>query len=313
MTGSLKNGEFRVVSEDEGGVLYVVATPIGNLQDITHRALSVLQEVELVAAEDTRRAQKLFKRYGINNKLKSYHDHNKENVTPHLMKHLQNGSDIALISEAGTPAISDPGFYLVRQARQARIEVLTIPGPSAAVAALSISGLPTDAYFFAGFPPRGEKLHQFLQEVALLDCSLVFYESPKRLIRTLEAIDEVLGKRLISISREMTKMYEETVCAFPLELADKFRSGEIELRGEFSLVVAPVDFRIISTDQEPLEDFPPLIRRSDKNHDIGQEVFKQIELLCDSGYRISEAVRTVARGHDLPRSTVYDAFIKYSD
>ncbi|MFO8061023.1 MAG: 16S rRNA (cytidine(1402)-2'-O)-methyltransferase [Bacillota bacterium] len=288
-----------------GGTLFVVATPIGNLDDMSPRAVSVLREVALVAAEDTRKAALLFTRHGISTPTTSFHDHNKEAMLPRLLSRLQRGQDLALISEAGTPGISDPGFYLVRAARRRDLPVMTVPGPSAVVAALSISGLPTDRFCFLGFPPRGDEIEAFLRDSALMDTSLVLYQAPGRILETLAAISRVLGQRQVSISREMTKIYEETVVGTPSSLAEHYRHHPESLRGEFTLIIAPPGY---SLEEDGGGGVPPAAAP-----EIADVVAKQIVLLVDAGYRPADAARIVARGHRLPRSEVYRAYLDMSE
>ncbi len=296
------NGQDR---GEQVGRLYVVATPIGNLDDISIRAVDTLRGVHLVAAEDTRAAAVLFDRHGISTPTTSYHDHNKEEVTPRLLAHLQSGSDLALVSEAGTPGVSDPGFYLVRKAWDAGAMVIPVPGACAAVAALSVSGLPSDRFYFAGFPPRGARLRRFLAEAASLDGSLILYESPRRVCATLAAIAEVLGERAVSLSREMTKIYEETVVNTPSVLIEHYRRHPDRLRGEFTLIVAPAGYTFSGQEADPEAD--PGVQ------DIEDVVLQQVSLLVDAGYRLADAARTVARGHGLPRSAVYRAYVGRRD
>lgn len=219
------------------GKLYIVSTPIGNLEDITLRALRTLKEVDLIACEDTRTTRKLLVRYGIEKPLVSYHEHNELEKSKELVSLLAEGKSIALVSDAGTPSVSDPGYRLVELASENGIDVLSIPGPSAAVSALSVSGLPTSAFAFFGFPPRTKKhLTDFLARIKGYPETLVFYESPNRVVKTLGAILEVFGDRNISVCREMTKLYEETLrgrVSTVLEALEK-RSG---IKGEVTIVV----------------------------------------------------------------------------
>lgn len=219
------------------GKLYIVSTPIGNLEDITLRALRVLKEVDLVACEDTRTTRKLLLRYGIEKPLLSYHEHNEIEKSKELVSLLIEGKNLALVSDAGTPCISDPGYRLVKLASESGIDVLSIPGPSSVVSALSVSGLPTSAFAFFGFPPRTKKhLADFLRRFKGYPETLVFFESPKRVVKTLRAISEVLGDRSISLSREMTKLYEETIRGRVSEvLRELEKRGEV--KGEVTIVI----------------------------------------------------------------------------
>jgi len=193
------------------GRLFIVSTPIGNLEDITLRAKRVLGEVDLVAAEDTRRTGRLLAHLGLRKPMVSYHDFNKEKRTPELISRLLRGEDVALVSDAGTPGISDPAYYLVVRAVEEGIEVVPVPGPTAFVAALVVSGLPTDRFTFEGFlPHRASRRRKRLEELKGETRTMIFYESPHRISETLKDILEVLGDRRASLSRELTKRHEET-------------------------------------------------------------------------------------------------------
>lgn len=192
------------------GTLYVVATPIGNLEDITLRALRVLKEVALIAAEDTRHTRKLLERYGIETPLTSFHQHTGEGKRRALIERLLQGDSIALVTDAGTPGISDPGGVLVAEAHAAGVPVVPVPGPSALTALLSVSGLPAHRFRFEGFVPRKEGARrQFFESLRDADMTVVFYESPHRLLKTLQTACEVLGDRTVVVGRELTKQYEE--------------------------------------------------------------------------------------------------------
>ncbi len=219
------------------GRLYVVATPIGNLEDITLRALRVLKEVDLIACEDTRHTAKLLSHFGISKPRESFHEHNEVARTPRFLEFLRNGKNVALVSDAGTPLISDPGYHLVAQCRKEGIEVTPIPGPAAAVAALAGSGLPTDSFFFVGFlPARKEARKRRLEEVASVPATLVFYESPHRLLASLEDMISVLGRRQTCLVREITKVHEEWLRGDLREVLDVLQARD-QIRGEITLVV----------------------------------------------------------------------------
>ena len=192
------------------GTLFIVATPIGNLEDITPRALRVLGEVDLIACEDTRHTRALLNRFGIKAKTISYHEHNERERAEELCEFLEAGSNIAIVSDAGTPLISDPGFRIVSAATKRGIQVIPIPGPAAFVAALIASGLPTDQFFFAGFlPARATARRAMLEELRAISATLVFYEAPHRIARTLKDALNVLGDRTAAVARELTKLHEE--------------------------------------------------------------------------------------------------------
>ena len=219
------------------GHLVVVATPIGNLEDLSPRARDALAEVDLVACEDTRRTGRLLARIGLKKRLISLHQHNERQRLPGLLEELSRGRSVALASDAGTPLLSDPGYLLVRQAVAAGVKVEAVPGPSAVLAALVVSGLPPYPFTFAGFPPpRGGKRRAFYRRFAALDHTLVFFESPHRLLASLEDAVETLGDRPAAVARELTKRYEEVLRGSLRALQEELaaRSG---LKGEFTLVV----------------------------------------------------------------------------
>ncbi|MFQ5903829.1 MAG: 16S rRNA (cytidine(1402)-2'-O)-methyltransferase [Candidatus Binatia bacterium] len=218
------------------GTLYIVASPIGNLEDITLRALRVLKEVDLIAAEDTRHTKKLLVHYGIATPLTSYHQHNEKARSVSLVHRLSSGCRIALISDAGTPILSDPGFKLVQGAIHAGIPVVPIPGPSALTTVLGASGLPTDRFVFEGFlPARKSERREMLRELREEQRTLVFYEAPHRVKESLQDLLEVLGNRQVVLGREMTKIHEEFIRGSVSELAAQAKVKE--WRGEMTLVV----------------------------------------------------------------------------
>ena len=218
------------------GTLYVIGTPIGNLADLTYRAETTLKAVDLIAAEDTRISRKLLGHYKISTPLVAYHDNNEINQAKKLVDKLITGNSIAIISDAGTPGISDPGYRIVNLASKENIEVVTIPGPSAVTAALSVSGIPTDHFYFEGFlpPKKGRKTRFELLES--LPATVVIFESPQRVIRTLEDIHHYWGDRIISVCRELTKMYEETFLGTITDAEIYFSKSKP--KGEFVLLVA---------------------------------------------------------------------------
>lgn len=218
------------------GSLYLVGTPIGNLEDMTMRAIRMLKEVDLIAAEDTRQTRKLLSHFDIHTRLVSYHEHNKEASGPELIRLLLGGQSIALVSDAGLPAISDPGADLVREAIEHDIAVIPIPGANAALSALIMSGLPTDSFLFAGFPPREKKsLQKKLAELSAASSTLLFYESPHRIKKTLSGMLETLGDRRIAVIRELTKKHEEAIRGTISECIAWF--DEHQPLGEFCIVV----------------------------------------------------------------------------
>lgn len=219
--------------------LYLVATPIGNLEDLTFRALRILKEVPLIAAEDTRTSRTLLGKYQIETPQTSYHDHNKDRKTSQLLDHL-NTQDLALISDAGTPAINDPGFLLVQAALREGHEIIPIPGPSAPITALSASGLPTDRFLYLGYLPRKSSARQeLLNQIADLPWTLICLESPHRLLDALADCQAVLGDREITVARELTKLHEELVRGSITKARSHFQ--ERAPKGEITLVIAGAD------------------------------------------------------------------------
>jgi 16S rRNA (cytidine1402-2'-O)-methyltransferase len=219
------------------GTLYLVATPIGNLEDITHRAVRVLAEADVVACEDTRRTRVLLERFGIRTKTVSYHEHNERERADELCALIEEGRNVAVVSDAGTPGVSDPGFRVVRAAIERGIAVVPIPGAAAFVAALVASGLPTDEFYFGGFlPARRHARRARLEQARALPATLVFYESPHRLAESLADAREVLGEREAAVARELTKLHEEFARGRLGELAARF-GGEQAARGEIVLVI----------------------------------------------------------------------------
>ena len=218
------------------GVLYIVATPIGNLEDLSLRALRILKEVDLIAAEDTRHTRILLSHYDIRTPLSSYHEHNEKAQAPRLVERLQRGENIALVSDAGTPAISDPGFRLVVEALRADVRIIPLPGPSALATVLSASGLPTDRFVFEGFlPPKKQERETKLQALRYESRTLVFYEAPHRLKESLAAMQRILGDREIVIAREVSKVHEEFLRGSMEQVISQL--AEREVKGEITLVV----------------------------------------------------------------------------
>lgn len=223
------------------GELFIVATPIGNLKDITLRALDILKQVDLIAAEDTRHSKKLLSHYGIDTPLTSFHDYTTEAKAEHLIAKLQSGLRVALISDAGTPLISDPGYALVTKARAAGATVTPVPGACAATTALCASGLPSDRFFFEGFLPVKEQAKQRrLEALARYPHTLIFYESPRRVLATLEAFQQIFElDRLVVIARELTKNFETIHQARLAEIVDWVRADPMQQKGEFVLLLGP--------------------------------------------------------------------------
>jgi 16S rRNA (cytidine1402-2'-O)-methyltransferase len=233
--------------------LYLVATPIGNAEDVTLRALKTLRAADVIACEDTRVSAKLLARHGIERPLLAYHDHNAERVRPLLLERLRRGEVVALVSDAGTPLVSDPGFKLVRAALDAGLPVTALPGPSAALAALLLSGLPSDRFLFAGFlPPKPAARRRALGELAAVRATLVFFESAKRLAAALADMAAVLGPRPAAVARELTKLHEEVRRGNLADLWAQYREAGPP-RGELAVVVAPPEAQAPALSQAALD------------------------------------------------------------
>ena len=224
------------------GRLYIISTPIGNLSDISSRALEILSSVNLIAAEDTRVSRKLLNHYKIKNKLISYNDFNENFKAKSLLGLLKNDKNIAVISDAGTPCISDPGYRIVNMALMNNIKVISIPGATSLIAALSISGLPSDKFFFEGFLPKKKGLNKRMKILSKLDATIIIFESPKRVVKTLNKILDFMGDRVVSLCKEITKIHETTYFGRISEVLDKISQNTI--KGEFVVMVAKEGYEI---------------------------------------------------------------------
>jgi 16S rRNA (cytidine1402-2'-O)-methyltransferase len=265
------------------GTLYIVATPIWNLEDITFRAVRILREVDQIACEDTRHTRKLLDRYGISKPLVSYHEHNEQSRSVELLRELEAGKNIALVTDAGTPLISDPGYRLVKSARDHGVAVSPVPGPAASVAALSASGLPTDSFVFLGFlPPKKGQRRKVLENWKATPATLVFYEAPHRVVETLQDIADTLGPRPVVVARELTKIHEEFLRGTPAEILavlDKHPT----LKGEVTLMVGKGETPEL--DDKPLD--------------------SAVSELVEAGVPRMQALKTVARRRGLSKREVY--------
>ena len=224
------------------GKLFVVGTPIGNLADITYRAIDVLSNVEFIFAEDTRVSKKLLNHYSIDKKIYSYHDYSRDSEVVHLINILVDGSNAALISDAGTPTISDPGYRLIRQCIKKGIDVIPIPGPSAVTAALSVAGLPSDSFTFIGFLPQKKGRVKKIEQLNDIENTIIVFESPHRILKTLNQFLEILGNRQVVIGRELTKLYEEIIRGNLKEVIQ--RISDKSLKGEIVIMIGKNDDRI---------------------------------------------------------------------
>jgi 16S rRNA (cytidine1402-2'-O)-methyltransferase len=254
--------------------LHLVSTPIGNLGDITLRALETLAGVDIIACEDTRITRRLTERYGISVLLKPYHEHNAALARPKILERLAQGASIALVSDAGTPLISDPGFKLVREVCAAGHQVIALPGPSSVLAALAVAALPTDRFFFEGFlPPKETARRARLTELARVDATLVMFESGNRVEDTLHDLADIMGGRDAAICRELTKLHEEVRRAPLPELAKS--AGALETRGEFVLVIGPPAASAGIMGQDDLDD---LLRSTLKRDSVKDAVAHAVEV-----------------------------------
>ena len=272
------------------GTLYLVATPIGNLEDLTYGARRILAEVDLIACEDTRHTRHLLTHYGITTPTVSFHEHNEAARTSELLQRLQRGEDVALVSDAGTPAVSDPGYPLVREAAAAGISVVSVPGPSAVMAALTVSGLPPDRFVFLGFLPRrlGER-RRALEAAAALPWTLVLFEAPHRITAVLEDIEAVLGDRRVALARELTKKFEEVFRGTVADALGHLRAHAP--RGEFTIVV---------------EGTGETGKQKEGEADAGE----RMRALLDAGLPPAEAVQDVMRTAGLTRRQAYDLMLR---
>jgi 16S rRNA (cytidine1402-2'-O)-methyltransferase len=268
--------------------LYIVSTPIGNLEDITYRAVRVLREVSLIACEDTRHTRTLLEHYGIQKPTISYHDHNETERSPELVARMLAGESVALVTDAGTPLLSDPGYRLVSTAILNEIPVLPVPGPSAALTALAGSGLPTDAFHFGGFLPHkpGQRA-KVLEALSGEEATLVFYEAPHRILEALAAIEETLGPRAVVVARELTKVHEEFLRGTAGEIRAQLAVRE-GVKGEFTILIGKAT-------QPPPDDTP---------------VHEAVEALVSAGAPRMEAIKQVARRRGLSKREVYDQLLR---
>ena len=272
------------------GILYICPTPIGNLEDITLRTLRILKEVDLIAAEDTRHTIKLLNHYEIKKPLISYHEHNKVVKGDILIEKLKDGTNIALVTDAGMPGISDPGEDIIRLSIENRIKVIALPGATASITALVLSGLSTDKFVFEGFLPSKKKDRiKELERLKTEERTIILYEGPHRILALLEDMEEVLGNRQISISREMTKIYEETFRGTVNEALDKFMKEQP--KGEFVLIIKGAE-----------------ITKEDLYESI--TIKEHIKYYMEEGYTKKEAVKKVAELRNIPKNVVYKESIE---
>lgn len=263
--------------------LYVVATPLGNLKDITLRALETLSSVDFIWCEDKRISVRLLQAYGIQTKLFAYHEHNADDEMPQILAKLEAGASVALISDAGTPLISDPGMKLINACRENKFRLIPIPGCSAPITALCVAGLATNRFLFEGFLPNKKlKKQAIIDELKNIDATLVFFESPKRLLSSLELIAEILPDRQVTVARELTKIYEEVITLPAAEIYAEYKSRE-RIRGEIVLMIGPATTQVEVSQA-----------------DIDAALTKALAKM-----RVKEAANFVAEQFGLPKKTLY--------
>ncbi len=271
-------------------VLYIVATPIGNLEDISARALRVLGEVAVIACEDTRQTSKLLRHYGIRTPLVSYHEHNERERAEELVARLRGGQSVAVVTDGGTPLISDPGYRLVKLAAEAGVTISPIPGASALLAAVAAAGLPTDEFHFCGFlPAKSSQRRKRIEMLAGLACTLVIYEAPHRLLDCLADIVEVCYDPPVVVAREMTKMHEEFVRGPASEVLAELGRRE-QVRGEVTIIVGPARPQVEPADADALRG--------------------KVDQLVTAGARRMDAIKEVARRHGLSKREVYEVVVE---
>ena len=280
------------------GILYICGTPIGNLEDITLRALNILKKVKLIAAEDTRHTKKLLNHYRINTKATSYYEYNKFKKAPYLVEILKNGQDIALVSDAGMPGISDPGYVLIDLALRNNIKIIPVPGVSALITALIVSGLPTDKFVFEGFLPRKIKERKrYFKSIENEERTIIFYETPHRLKRALKDMLEIWGDRKIVIARELTKKYEEIIRGNLSKVLNEINTKEI--KGEITLVVQGG----IRKKENNTIDFL-------KSECIMEEYLKKLK---KQGYSSKDIIKITKEKLNIPKNLIYKKLLKIKD
>ncbi len=273
--------------------LYVIATPIGNLEDLSPRALRLLDEVDLIACEDTRHTRKLLRHFSIKTPTTSYHEHNELSKAPKLVNKLNQGNQIALVSDAGTPLLSDPGYHLIKSCRDQNISVYPIPGPMAATAALSVSGLPTDHFFFQGFLPKRVALQKKqLGKISQLKSTLVIYLSPHSALSTLQRIQEALGNRRAFLGREMTKLHENHYLGNLQDILEQIQKEKP--RGEYTLVVTGQNSAIYSRKTPTKLDIPAYVVGLQNLHGLSKK----------------DAIKRASQELNKPKREIYQQVIK---
>lgn len=276
--------------DKNSGLLYIVATPIGNLEDITLRAMRILKEVDLIAAEDTRHTRKMLNAYEISTPLISLHEHNEREKSSAVVEKIKSGMSVAYVTDAGTPCISDPGYFLVKAARAENIRVIPVPGVSAVITALSVAGIPADNFMFCGFLPAKEnKRRKFLEDIEEEESTIVFYESPARYLAALQDIYNVLGDREIVVARELTKIFEEIKCGKISGLLADGIQGKV--KGEFTIILQGKEKETALVSDKEIE-------------------AKLLQLRKDKEISVRDAVCEIVRQTGMSKKKVYDLAVK---
>ena len=286
-----------MVGHKNYGKLYICGTPIGNLKDITLRSLETLNKVDLIAAEDTRHTIKLLNYFKIKKPLTSYHEHNEKIKSPTILKYLEQGKDVALVSDAGMPGICDPGFYLIRSALKQDYEIVLIPGVSALTTALVLSGFEMNHFTFEGFIPKKTKDKKlFIDSIAYTKRTLIFYDSPYRIQDTLIWFSKKIPNRKMAINREMTKKYEETYRGTAVELLEKMDFNKI--KGELTVVL------------EGSKEDPPEKAKSEENFPESTEIKKKMKMYLKKSYYIKDIIFLINQEYNLPKNWIYKTLLK---
>lgn len=275
------------------GILYIVPTPIGNLEDMTYRAVRILKEVDLIAAEDTRNTKKLLNYFEIHTSLTSYHEHNKETSGNHLIQQLRDGKTIALVSDAGMPAISDPGYELVRDAIKNDIPVVSLPGANAALTALTASGIHPQPFYFHGFLSRRKKERdEELEKLKSQEATIILYEAPHRLKETIQVLFSAFGNRNVAICRELTKKYEEFIRGTLSEILEWVNTNEI--RGEFCIIIEGAQETSIKTEGTAFWQ--------------SMDIIEHVDYYISQGDQSKDAIKKTAKDRGLPKRDIYQLY-----
>ncbi len=284
---------MEINKKTDKGDLFVVATPIGNMEDITLRALKILEKVDIIAAEDTRHTGKLLNRYNIKNNLVSYHEHNETERSIYLLEKLNKGESIAIVTDAGTPSVSDPGYRLIKKAIENRINIIPIPGVSAVTTAISVAGLPTDSFIFAGFLSRkkAKRIRQ-LKALSMERSTIILYESPRRIIKLMEDITGVMGNRYGVLAREMTKIHEEFIRGTMSEISYTLKERQ-SIKGECTLLITGF--------------LPTMQEKTNIDESVRDEIRQKLD---EAESSISNISKVIAKKYGLLRQNIYNEALR---